>query len=284
MSLIKKYKKPITVAEVGINHNGSINLAKKLIILAKKYEFDLVKFQKRDPDICVPNKFKDVMRETPWGYISYLDYKKKIEFGKREFDEINKFCKKIGIKWFASAFDKESQNFLKKYKMPYNKIASAMMTNKVFLNQVASEKKHTFISTGMSTMNDISNAVKIFRRNKCNFTLLHCVSSYPADEKKLNLNVINTLQKKFRCDVGYSGHEKSVSPTAFAYVAGATVIERHITLDRTMWGTDHASSLEENGIKNMMSLLEKVRYVFGDGKKIKTKDDKGLERKFRYWI
>lgn len=284
MKKIKIFKKPITIAEIGINHNGDIKLAKKLIILAKKYGFNVVKFQKRDPDVCVPDQHKQVMRETPWGYISYLDYKKKIEFEKKEFDQINKFCKKQKIKWFASAFDKKSQNFLKKYKMPYNKVASAMITNIDFITQVAKERKHTFISTGMTSMKDISKAVNIFRKIKCPFTLMHCISSYPADEHKLNLNTILTLKKKFKCEVGYSGHEKSVSPSVFAYIAGASAIERHITIDRTLWGTDHAASLEENGIKNMMSLLEKVRIVFGDGKKIKTSEDKALEKKFRYWL
>ena len=190
------FKKPITIAEIGINHNGDIKLAKKLIILAKKYGFDVVKFQKRDPDICVPDHQKQVMRETPWGYISYLDYKKKIEFEKKEFDQINKFCKQNKIKWFASAFDKKSQNFLKKYKMPYNKVASAMITNIDFITQVAKERKPTFISTGMTSMKDISKAVNIFKKFKCPFTLMHCISSYPADENKLNLNTILTLKKK----------------------------------------------------------------------------------------
>ena len=284
MKKVSIFKKPITIAEIGINHNGDIKLAKKLIILAKKYGFDVVKFQKRDPDICVPEHHKQVMRETPWGYISYLDYKKKIEFEKKEFDQINKFCKQKKIKWFASAFDKKSQNFLKKYKMPYNKVASAMITNIDFITQVAKERKPTFISTGMTSMKDISKAVNIFKKFKCRFTLMHCISSYPADENKLNLNTILTLKKKFKCEVGYSGHEKSVSPSVFAYIAGASAIERHITIDRTLWGTDHAASLEENGIKNMMSLLEKVRIVFGDGKKIKTSEDKVLEKKFRYWL
>ena len=284
MTKVNFYKKPITIAEIGINHNGNIKLAKKLIILAKKYGFDAVKFQKRDPDICVPDRHKKVMRETPWGYISYLNYKKKIEFEKKEFDYINKFCKQKKIKWFASAFDKRSQLFLKKYKMPYNKIASAMVTNIDFITLVAKERKPTFISTGMTSMKDITKAVKVFRKFKCPFTLMHCISSYPADENKLNLNTILTLKKKFKCDVGYSGHEKSVSPSVFAYIAGATVIERHITIDRTLWGTDHAASLEENGIKNMMSLLEKVKIVFGNGKKIKTSEDKVLEKKFRYWL
>lgn len=281
---INIFKKPITIAEIGINHNGDINLAKKLILLAKKYGFDFVKFQKRDPDICVPEHHKKVMRETPWGLMSYLDYKKKIEFEKKEFDYIDKFCNQNKIKWFASAFDKKSQNFLQKYKMPYNKIASAMITNIDFITYVAKEKKPTFISTGMTSMKDISKAVKIFRKAKCPFTLMHCVSSYPADENKLNLNTILSLKKKFKCEVGYSGHEKSVSPSVFAYIAGASVIERHITTDRTLWGTDHAASLEENGIKSLISLLDKVRIVFGDGKKKKTPEDKVLEKKFRYWL
>ena len=279
-----KLNKPILIAEIGINHNGSLRLAKKLIDLASKYKIDIVKFQKRDPEICVPEKQKHLFRETPWGSITYLDYKKKIEFGRPEFDVIDNYCKKKNIKWFASAWDIKSQKFLRRYKSKFNKIASAMITNLDFLNVVAMEKKHTFISTGMCSMKDIEKAVRIFRKNNCKFTLMHCVSTYPAPEEKLNLNIINTLRQKFKCDVGYSGHESSVSPSLYAFFMGATVIERHITLDRSMWGTDQSASLSEEGIKNLTTLISKSEMILGDGKKIKTNDDKKNKKKFRYWL
>ena len=279
-----KLKKPILIAEIGINHNGSIELAKKMIDLASKYKMDVVKFQKRDPNICVPDKYKDLYRETPWGNMTYLEYKKKIEFGRKEFDVIHKYCKKKKIKWFASAWDIESQKFLKKYNSKYNKIASAMITNLKFLDFVAKEKKHTFISTGMTNLKDIKNAVKIFKKNKCDFTLMHCVSSYPAPEENLNLNTINTLRNKFKCSVGYSGHENSVSPSLYAFLLGASAIERHITLDRSMWGTDQSASLAEPGIKNLVELINKSQTILGNGIKTKSKEDKKLEKKFRYWL
>ena len=280
---IKRLKQPFMIAEIGINHNGSVKLAKKLIDLAKKYNFDCVKFQKRDPDICVPDFQKEIMRETPWGMMTYLDYKKKIEFGKKEFDEIDIYCKKKKIKWFASAWDINSQKFLRRYKSKYNKIASAMITNIPFLKLVASEKRKTFISTGMTKIKDIETAVKIFRKQKCPFTLLHCVSTYPCPEETLNLNVIRTLAKKFKCEVGYSGHEGTVSPTIMAWFLGANVIERHITLDRTMWGTDQAASLGEEGIRNLTNIIFKMPYILGDGIKKFSKTEQNISKKFRYW-
>ena len=267
--MIKKvqFKKPFLIAEIGINHNGSIKLAKELIDLAKQYNFDAVKFQKRQPEISTPEYQKNVVRTTPWGDITYLEYKKKIEFGYKEFKIIDSYCKKKKIMWFASAWDLESQKFLKKFKSKYNKVASAMLTNTKLLEAIAKERKTTFISTGMSTIIDIKKAVKIFKKRKCKFILMHCVSNYPCQIEDLNLNTILTLRKKFKCEVGYSGHETSVSPTLLAYFMGANYIERHITLDRSMWGTDQAASLSEPGIKNLTNILSKIHLVTGDGKK-----------------
>ena len=247
MKKLPVYKKPLLIAEIGINHNGSLHLAKEMIKLAKKYNFDFVKFQKRTPKITTPKNKINNQRETPWGTITYLEYKKKIEFGKKEFDEIDKFCKKLNIIWFASSWDIESQFFLRKFKLKYNKVASAMLTNKNLLKIIAEEKKHTFISTGMSSLKDVRSCLKIFKKAKCSFTLMHCISKYPSEDEDLNLSTILEL-KKFNCEVGYR-HEKTVSPSIIAYMLGATVIERHITLDRTMWGTDQAASLQEEGIK-----------------------------------
>ena len=278
-----KLKKPFLIGEIGINHNGSIDLAKKLIELAVTSGFDAVKFQKRDPDISTPEKQKLKLRQTPWGDMTYLDYKKKIEFGENEFNEIDKFCKKKKIIWFASAWDLPSQIFLKKYKLKYNKVASAMLTNINLIEKIADEKKLTLISTGMSTIKDISKAVNIFRNKKCKFLLMHCVSTYPCPIQNLNLNLIQTLKKKFKCEVGYSGHESSVSPSIIAYIMGATYIERHISLDRSMWGTDQAASLSESGMKNLSDILNKSQNVLGDGIKRLSKQESDLLKKFKYW-
>ena len=278
-----KLKKPFLIAEIGINHNGSLNLAKKLIDMAKDCGFTAVKFQKRNPEISTPSDQKTIQRTTPWGDMTYLDYKKKIEFGRKEFDEINRYCKKKKIIWFSSAWDVDSQIFLKRYNLKYNKVASAMLTNFKLIEQIAKEKKLTFISTGMSNYNDISKCLKIFKKNKCRFVLMHCVSTYPCPIEKLNLNMITTLRKKFKCEIGYSGHESEVSPSLIAYFLGANYIERHITLDRSMWGTDQAASLSENGMRNLSSILFKSQKVLGNGVKKISPEEKNLLKKFKYW-
>jgi N-acetylneuraminate synthase len=278
-----KFKNTFLIGEIGINHNGSLSHAKTLIKLAKKIGFDAVKFQKRTPEITTPIAKADSIRETPWGKITYLNYKKKIEFGKKEYDEIDKLCKKLKIDWFASPWDIPSNIFLSKYKLKYNKIASPMLTNLELLKHVAKQKRFTFISTGMSSINDVENAVKIFKQNKCPFNLMHCVSSYPCDENDLNLRLIEIYKKRFKVDVGYSGHEKSVSPSLMAVCLGATSVERHITLDRTMWGTDHAASLEENGMKNLVDLIRKFERVYGDGKKKFLPSEKSKLIENKYW-
>ena len=283
MNQIVKRKQPFLIAEIGINHNGSLKLAKQLIDLAKKYNFCAVKFQKRDLDICIPEDQKDKIRNTPWGEMTYLEYKKRIEFGEKEFKAIDSYCKKVKIDWFCSAWDAKSFKFLKKFNTKYNKVASAMLTNKSLLKLIAKEKKLTFISTGMSYMKDIDYAVKIFKKNKCNFVLMHCVSNYPCQEKDLNLNLITVLRNKFKCKIGYSGHESTVSPSIAAWFLGADYIERHITLDRSMYGTDQAASLSEQGISQLVDLLSKFPTMYGNGKKTISKEEKKLIPKFKYW-
>ncbi len=280
---LTKLEKPFLIGEIGINHNGSLKLAKSLIDLAKSCGFDAVKFQKRNPDISTPEIQKDVVRETPWGRMSYLNYKKKIEFGEKEFDSINEYCKSKKINWFASPWDLDSVNFLRKYKLNYNKVASAMITNLSLVEEISKQKKITFISTGMSTIKDIEKVVKIFKKNKCKFILMHCVSNYPCPSEKLNLKAIITLKKKFKCEVGYSGHESDVSSSFLAYFLGAKYIERHITLDRSMWGTDQSASLSETGMRNLSNILNKFRVVLGTGNKIISKDEKKMLQKFKYW-
>ena len=214
--------------------------------------------------------------------MTYLN-KKKIEFEKKEYDTIASYCLSKKIIWFASAWDIKNKNFFKKYKLKYNKVASAMLTNIDLIKKIADEKKLTFISTGMSTLKDISKAIKIFKNRKCKFVLMHCVSTYPCPIENLNLNLILTLKKKYKCEVGYSGHETSVSPSIIAYMLGARYIERHITLDRSMWGTDQAASLSENGMKNLSNILNKSSLVLGDGVKRLPKQEKELLKKFKYW-
>ena len=276
-------KKIFIIGEIGINHNGSLKIAKKLIKLAKDTGFDAVKFQKRTPEITTPKDKMNLLRETPWGKISYLKYKKKIEFNKKEFDEIDKYCKKIKITWFASPWDIPSNNFLKQYKLKYNKIASPMLTNIELLKSVSKQKKFTFISTGMSKMEDVKRAINIFRKSKCKFQIMHCVSSYPCPEEQLNLKLIEVYKRKFKVDVGYSGHEKSVSPSLMAVSLGALAVERHITLDRTMWGTDHASSLEENGMRSLVSMIRKFEKAYGDGRKKFLPKEKIKLKENKYW-
>ena len=279
----KKNNTPFLIAEIGINHNRSIELAKKLIDLALKYKFDAVKFQKRNPDISTPKNQKNQMRETPWGYITYLEYKKKIEFNLKDFKEIDNYCKKKKIHWFASAWDIDSQKFLRGFNFKFNKIASAMLTNLDLLKEIAKEKRFTFISTGMSNLKDIERCVNIFKKNKCPYAILHCVSTYPCDEKDLNLKTIQTLKKKFKCQIGYSGHESSVSPSIIASMLGAEIIERHITLDRSMWGTDQSASLEEDGISQLTSVLNKIPLMIGTGIKKTSLEEKKMLTKFKYW-
>ena len=271
------------IAEIGINHNGSIDEAKKLINMAKKNDCDAVKFQKRNPDICVPEHQKNIVRDTPWGQMTYLDYKYKIEFGKNEFDEIDLYCKQKNIDWFASAWDIDSQKFLQQYNLKYNKIASALLTDKDLVEIVAKEKRHTFISTGMSTMDQIDEAVEIFRLYNCPFTIMACTSTYPCDVSECNVKFIQTLKEQYQdsIGVGYSGHEKGLLPTTLAVALGATVIERHITLDRTNWGSDHAASLGPDGLERLCRDIRNVPKILGNGVKKVYDSEKPIMKKLR---
>ena len=270
------------IGEIGINHNGSMDLAKKLIQMAKYAGCDAVKFQKRNPEEAVPNHLKDLPRETPWGVLSYLDYKKRIEFGKKEYDEIDEFCSEIEIEWSASAWDKTSLDFLRIYDLPFNKVASAMVTNHQFLSQVAKEKKLTFVSTGMCELSDIDEAVKIFRDASCPIVILHTISTYPALNEDLNLLIIKTLQSRYpEIPIGYSGHESSVTPSLYAAALGAVAIERHITLDRSMYGTDQSASLEYRGLSKMISEIRRIPSTMGNGLKHFTDKELIVAEKLR---
>ena len=254
------------IAEIGINHNGNMKICKDLIDLAVDAKCDAVKFQKRDIDLVYKKDFLDGYRESPWGK-TQRDQKMGLEFGKNEYDEINNYCKQKKIEWFASAWDLNSQKFLKQFNLNYNKIASAMIVNLDLLKDVASEGKYTFISTGMSTLEDIKKAIKIFKEANCPFELMHCVSTYPMKDTDANLNTINTLRNTFDCNVGYSGHETGLAVSYAAAALGITSLERHITLDRAMYGSDQAASLAPAGLKKLVGEVNKIHLALGDGKK-----------------
>lgn len=269
------------IAEIGINHNGDVSLAKELVDVASETGCDAVKFQKREPDICVPEDQKLLLRETPWGTMTYLEYKKRIEFGEAEYDEIDRYCMSKGIDWSASAWDLPSQKFLQKYKRLFNKIASAMITNVELLNEVADEGLLTYISTGMSTLEQIDTAVDIFKSKGTPFEIMHSVSTYPARDEDLNLQVIQTLRNRYNVPVGYSGHEPTVSPSIVAAALGASVIERHITTNRSNWGTDQSASLEPAGLRFLVGAVRKVPIILGDGVKRVLPEEELIAKKLR---
>lgn len=256
-------KKPYLIAEIGINHNGDINLAKKLIDIAVQNNFDAVKFQKRDIDLVYSKEILDTPRESPWGNTT-REQKYGLEFDKNDYDEIDKYCKSHNIEWFASAWDVNSLKFLDNYNLSYHKIASAMIVDENFLIEVSKRKKHTFISTGMSSTEDIDKAVKIFKNNDCSFELMHCISTYPMKIDDANLATIEQLRNKYNCKVGYSGHENGVVVSLAALMLGITSLERHITLDRTMYGSDQAASLEPKGLNFLSESIDKMLRSIGE--------------------
>jgi len=267
------------VAEIGINHNGDIKIAKQLIDMAVETGCHAVKFQKRTPDICVPEDQKNHMKETPWGYITYLDYKKKIEFEEEEYTTIDNYCKEKKIIWFASPWDIPSVNFLEKYNIPCYKIASASLTDINMLKQIKNIGKPIILSTGMSTMEQIKTAVNVLGED--NLILTHCNSSYPAPNDELNLKVIQTLKTEFKCPIGYSGHETGMIPTIIAMGLGACLVERHITLDRGMWGTDQAASLSVVGLGYVCNAALNFKTYLGDGVKQIFKSEENVIKKLR---
>ena len=275
--------KTFIIAEIGINHNGELGLAKKLIDMAKRAGCDAVKFQKRTIDIVYSKSELEKYRESPWGN-TQRQQKEGLEFSKLEYDEINKYCQDQNINWFASAWDVESIKFLDFFKLKYQKVASAMITNLKFLNELSKRGAHTFISTGMSNTNIIDEAVNVFKNNNCSYELMHSVSTYPCPEDQLNLNLISFLKKRYNCKVGYSGHEASVSPSIVAVCLGAESLERHITLDRSIYGTDQSASLEEKGLIELVNIVRKIPKVIGSSKEKKILDcEVEVAKKLRYW-
>ncbi len=252
------------IAEIGINHNGSLDIAKRLIDVAKDAGADAVKFQKRTIDLVYSKEMLDSPRESPWGK-TQREQKQGLEFGSDEYREIDRYCREKGIEWFASAWDLESQAFLRQFNLKFNKIASAMVVYEPLLRTVAQEKKHTFISTGMSKPGDIDRAVAIFRDAGCPFELMHCVSTYPMDDVDANLNRIQTLRERYGCNVGYSGHEVGLAVSYAAAALGITSLERHITLDRAMYGSDQSASVEPAGFRMLVGAVRKIENAMGDG-------------------
>ena len=272
--------KTFIIAEIGINHNGDLTTAKKLIDGAVNAGCDAVKFQKRTlEDVYSPEEL-DVPRESPWG-MTNREQKNGLEFGESEYDEINQHCNDLGIEWFASAWDLKSQEFLRKYDLRYNKVASAMLTHKELLVSIAQEGKHTFISTGMSTLEQIAAAVDIFEEYACPYELMHCNSTYPLNECDANLNVIKTLRDRFGCAVGYSGHEVGIIICVGAVALGATSIERHITLDRSMYGSDQSASIELGGLNRLVTYIRTIETAMGIPEKVVTDKEKQIASKLR---
>ena len=273
--------KTYIIAEIGINHNGSLETAKKLIDIAAVAGCDAVKFQKRNPDVCVPEHQKEIPRETPWGTMSYLEYKYRMEFGKEEYDLIDAYCKDKGIEWSASPWDMDSLQFLEQYDIPFIKIPSAMITNEELMRASARTGKEVIFSTGMSTLEEADKAVEWMREEEADFSLLHCNSTYPAPLEDLNLKCIQTLRERYNCDVGYSGHEFRLGTTVASVYLGATIIERHITLDRTMWGSDHLASVEPQGLIKLVKGIRELELALGDGVKRVTKGEEPVRKKLR---
>ncbi len=253
------------IGEIGINHNGDVYLAKKMIDMAKAAGCDAVKFQKRTPSICVPEAQRSAMRETPWGLITYMEYKEKVEFGKQQYREIDEYCREQDILWFVSAWDKPSVDFMQQFNAPCYKIASASLTDDELLRHTRATGMPILLSTGMSTLDEIDHAVEVLGTK--DLILLHSVSTYPAYYEELNLKVIPALRARYNVPVGYSGHETGIASTAAAVVLGACCVERHITLDRAMWGSDHAASLEPSGLTRLCRDIRLIERSYGDGQK-----------------
>ena len=275
--------RPFFIAEIGINANGSVEDAKKLIDMAASCGCNAVKFQKRDIDTVYTKELLDQPRESPWG-TTQRSQKQGLEFDDNAYNVIDEYCRDKGIYWFASAWDLKSQEFLKKFNLPFNKIASAMITNVPLLEMVASEKKHTFISTAMCNFEDIDKAVKIFRKANCSYTLMHCVGTYPCADEDCNLLMIKTLKERYKCPVGYSSHSPGIFSIPLAVMLGAEAIEVHITLDRSSYGSDQSSSLEERGLELAIRDCVSIDKYLGRGLKDFSDKEKAVAKKLRYWL
>ena len=270
------------VAEIGINHNGDLDTAKDMILSAKDTGADAVKFQKRTPELCVPKKQRDIMRETPWGYITYMEYRERIEFGEADYREIDRYCKEIGIDWFVSVWDELSVDFIEKFDPLCYKLPSASLTDHKLLLKVRDTGRPMIISTGMSTFEQIEAAVEVIGLK--DLVILHSTSSYPCNPDELNLMVIPTLKEKYDCPVGYSGHEVGLIPSVVAVGLGANMVERHFTLDRAMWGGDQSASVEPGGFRLLVKYIRVTEMALGDGVKCVYDSEKAPMKKLRRYL
>jgi N-acetylneuraminate synthase len=253
------------VAEIGINHNGDLETALRLIDAAAHAGVDAVKFQKRTPELCVPPEQRDLKRETPWGYISYLEYRERVEFDREAFLAIDRHCREREVDWFASVWDEPSVDFLESFDPIVYKIPSAALTDSRLIRHVRSKGRPVILSTGMSTMDEIDRAVGVLGTE--NLLLMHATSTYPCEPEELNLRMVRTLAERFPCPIGYSGHEVGLTPTVVAVALGACMVERHITLDRAMWGSDQAASVEPGGFERLVKYIRVTEASLGDGVK-----------------
>ncbi|MEN4012996.1 MAG: N-acetylneuraminate synthase family protein [Chloroflexota bacterium] len=253
------------VAEIGINHNGDIEIARRLMDAAKHAGVDAVKFQKRTPELCTPPDQRNVMRETPWGYITYLDYRYKIEFNEEQYREVDRYAREIGITWFVSAWDEPSVDFIEAYNPVAYKVPSAGLTDHDLLKKLRSTGRPVILSTGMSTVEQIKSAVNFLDMD--NLVICHTTSAYPCPPEELNLRMVQTLKQTYACPIGYSGHEVGLIPSVVAVSLGACLVERHITLDRAMWGSDQAASVEPGGFERLVKYIRVTELSLGDGVK-----------------
>lgn len=269
------------IGEIGINHNGSLENALALIRAAKDAGLDAVKFQKRTPEICVPEHQRNQMRETPWGYIPYLDYRYKVEFDEAEYREIDRYCKELDIDWFASSWDIPSVEFIEAFDPPTHKLPSALLTDKALLRAYRATGKPLIVSTGMSTLEEIKDAINLIGED--DLILCHATSSYPCPPEELNLNMIHTLRDMFNCPIGYSGHEVGLVTSVVAVAMGACLVERHITLDRSMWGSDQSASVEPQGVRSLVKYIRVTEKALGDGiKQVYESEQSSLKKLRRY--
>jgi len=268
------------IGEIGINHNGDISICKEMIDVAVEAGCDAVKLQKRTIEDVYSAEMLDSPRESPWGKTQH-EQKMGLEFDLEDYHQIDSYCKSQEIDWFASAWDIKSQKFLQQFNCKYNKVASAMVVHKELLKEIAMEGKHTFISTGMSTYEDVDSAIKIFNQENCPFELMHTISTYPMKDEDANLNMIATLRDRYQCAVGYSGHEVGLAVSYAAAALGISSLERHITLDRAMYGSDQAASIEPNGLKQLVGAVRKIEKAMGDGVKKITREEVSVAEKLR---
>jgi N-acetylneuraminate synthase len=270
------------VAEIGINHNGNLDIAKEMVRSAKETGADAVKFQKRTIELCVPKEQRDIMRETPWGYISYMEYRERVEFEKEDYEKIDQLCRELEIDWFASVWDEPSVDFMEQFNPVCYKMASASLTDHSLLKKVRKTGRPMIVSSGMSTFDQIEEAIQVIGQE--NLLLAHSTSSYPCDPQELNLRMVETLLKHFRCPIGYSGHEVGLITSVVAVALGACMVERHFTLDRAMWGSDQSASVEPGGFRRLVKYIRVTEMAVGDGKKHVYDSEKSSLKKLRKYL